>query len=228
MDNYRPLLAKIAEVAQACGRDPLAITLIAVSKGYPWEHVQPAYASGCRDFGESRLQEALPKISSAPLDIRWHLIGTLQKNKVRKAIGMFALIHSVDTPELAAKIDECSQEAGVVTPILLQVNTSGEATKHGLSEEQWQPHIETLLALPAVRIEGLMTMAPDVEDESVIRRCFGRLRQMRDHLSSTFDCPFPHLSMGMSHDYRIAIEEGATLLRVGSALFGERLHEKGH
>ena len=186
----------------------------------PWEQVQPAYASGCRDFGESRLQDALPKISSAPPDIHWHLIGTLQKNKVRKAIGAFALIHSVDSPELAAKISECGQEAGIITPVLLQVNTSGETTKHGLSEEQWQPHLEMLLKLPFLRLEGLMTMAPFVEETDVIRRCFARLRQMRDRLA--LGHPFRHLSMGMSHDYRIAIEEGATLLRIGTALFGER------
>lgn len=211
--NYSHILDEISETAMACGRAPKEITLIAVSKGYPWDVVEPAYASGCRDFGESRLQEALPKIDLAPADIRWHLIGTLQKNKVAKAIGIFSLIHSVDTPELATKISQCSEERGVITPILLQVNTSGETTKHGLSQEQWQPHLEALFQLPSIRIEGLMTMAPFVEDEKAIRNCFALLRKMRDKLN------LQHLSMGMSHDYRIAIEEGATLLRIGTAIF---------
>lgn len=218
--DYRLLLEEIAAIARASGRSPEEITLVAVTKDYPWSHIQPAYDSGCRDFGESRLQEALPKIHAAPSDIRWHFIGTLQKNKVRKAIGNFVLIHSVDTPELAKKISECSQEANLVTPLLLQVNTSGEATKHGFSEEQWQPHLENLFDLPQCRIEGLMTIAPFVEDEKIIRSCFASLRQMRDRLVSTLDSPLPYLSMGMSHDYRIAIEEGATLLRIGKALFG--------
>lgn len=211
--HYRHILDEISDIAQACRRDPKEITLVAVSKGFPWDAVEPAYHAGCRDFGESRLQEALAKIASAPVDIRWHLIGTLQKNKVAKAVGPFCLIHSVDTPELAAKIAQCSRERGVVTPILLQVNTSGEVAKHGLSEKLWQPHLEALLQLPAIRIEGLMTMAPFVEDEKEIRSCFARLRQMRDRYGLL------HLSMGMSHDYRIAVQEGATLLRIGTALF---------
>lgn len=211
--HYKRIWDDIYETAQACGRDPQEITLVAVSKGYSWANAENAYTSGCRDFGENRLQEALPKIAAAPTDIRWHLIGTLQKNKVAKAIKNFSLIHSVDTFPLAMKISECSRERGVVTPILLQVNTSGEATKHGLSEEQWQPHVEALVHLPAIRIEGLMTIAPFVEDEKSIRSCFARLRQMRDRYG------FRHLSMGMSHDYRIAIQEGATLLRIGTAIF---------
>jgi len=217
-DRYRHLLEEISETALACGRNPKEITLVAVSKGYPWDLVQPAYDAGCRVFGESRMQEALAKITAAPTDIHWHFIGTLQKNKVAKAIGAFSLIHSVDTPELALKISQCSQERGVVTPILLQVNTSGEASKHGLSEELWKPHLESLFQLPAIRIEGLMTMAPFVEEEKVIRRCFSRLREMRDRYELNH-LTLRHLSMGMSHDYRIAVQEGATLLRIGTAIF---------
>ncbi|MCE5319163.1 MAG: YggS family pyridoxal phosphate-dependent enzyme [Parachlamydia sp.] len=217
-DRYRHLLEEISETALACGRNPKEITLVAVSKGYPWDLVQPAYDAGCRVFGESRMQEALAKITAAPTDIHWHFIGTLQKNKVAKAIGAFSLLHSVDTPELALKISQCSEERGIVTPILLQVNTSGEASKQGLSEELWKPHLESIFQLPSIRIEGLMAMAPFVEEEKVIRSCFSRLRQIRDryrlsHLS------LRHLSMGMSHDYRIAVQEGATLLRIGTAIF---------
>jgi pyridoxal phosphate enzyme (YggS family) len=213
-DNYQRLLAHIAEVALKCGRDPAEIKLVAVSKGFSWEHVDPAYRAGCRDFGENRIQEALPKIDSAPEDIRWHLIGTLQKNKVKMAVDTFALIHSVDSIELAVKISEAAQEAGEVCSILLQVNTSGEVSKHGLSEAEWERHLPALLTMPRLRIEGLMTMAPMTEDIPLIRRCFANLRQMRDRLKLP-----PTLSMGMSHDYSIAIEEGATLLRIGSALF---------
>ena len=220
--HYLRLLEDIAQIAQRAGRDANSITLVAVSKGYPWTRFQPAYEAGCRDFGESRLQEALPKIAEAPSDIRWHLIGSLQKNKVRKAIGPFTLIHSVDTFEIAEKISQCSQEAHTVTPLLLQVNTSGEATKHGLSEEVWERSLEAILALPAIRIEGLMTMAPLVDDEKVIRQCFANLRKLRDKWAAQLpQQSFYHLSMGMSHDYPIAIEEGATLLRIGTALLSE-------
>lgn len=218
---YLRILENIAEIAQRSGRDPSAITLVAVSKGYSWTQVQTAYSEGCRDFGESRLQEAFAKKVEAPTDIRWHLIGSLQKNKVRKVVGAFSLIHSVDTLEIAEKISECSHEAQLVTPILLQVNTSGEATKHGLTQKEWKRSLESILALPAIRIEGLMTMAPLVEDKKIIRACFADLRRMRDLLAPQFvpRHPFQHLSMGMSHDYPIAIEEGATLLRIGTALW---------
>lgn len=220
--HYQHILEHIAEVAELCGRDASSITLIAVSKGHPWNVFAPAYDSGCRDFGESHLIEAQAKMNEAPSDIRWHLIGTLQKNKVRKAIGSFALIHSVDTFELAEKISQCSEDTHHVTSILLQVNTSGEATKHGLSPQEWQRYIEPLLALPAIRIDGLMTMAPLVEDEKIIRSCFANLRKMSDSLAPQLrpQHPFRQLSMGMSHDYPLAIEEGATMLRIGTALIG--------
>ncbi len=216
-DNYRRLLAHIAEIARNSRRNPEEIKLVVVSKGHSWD--ASLYKAGCRDFGESRLQEALPKMGDAPADARWHLIGSLQKNKVKKAVDAFALIHSVDSLELAVKISECSQEAGEISSILLQVNTSGETSKHGLSEEEWNRHIEALRTLPALRIEGLMTLAPLVEDEVRIRSCFATLRKMRDRLQPLFLPYFYQLSMGMSHDYPIAIEEGATLLRIGSAIY---------
>lgn len=211
-DNYQNVKSQIVEAAQQCGRDPREITLVAVSKGYPWEHVQPLYQAGCRDFGESHVQDALQKMSGANSDIRWHFIGTLQKNKVNKVIGHFFLIHSVDSLELAQKISSSSQEKEVTTPILLQVNTSGESTKHGLTVEEWRRAFEIVIQLPAIRVEGLMTMAPFVQDEATIRRCFERLRKFKEELS------LQHLSMGMSNDYKLAIAEGATILRIGSAL----------
>lgn len=217
--KYDQLLNEVENIAKLHGRNPSEITTIAVSKGYPWQHVASAYDEGCRNFGESRIQEALPKISDAPKDIRWHFIGTLQKNKVRSAIQHFTLIHSVDTFELAQKISQCSAETGIETSILLQINTSGESSKHGLSTQQWEQVIELLLKLPALHVEGLMTIAPYTNDEKPIRQCFSNLRQFRDRLRILTGKLLSHLSMGMSHDYPYAIAEGATLLRIGSALF---------
>jgi pyridoxal phosphate enzyme (YggS family) len=213
--NYEKITQNIIKIAESYGRDPNSITLVAVSKGHSISELIPLYNAGQRIFGESRQQEATAKIESAPDDISWHFIGNLQKNKVRKIIGRFALIHSVDSPELAQKISDCSLELGVVTDILLQVNISGELTKHGLSPENWKRFIEQVKELPSISLKGFMTMAPADSDETYARKCFAGLREFRDSL------PFylPHLSMGMSHDYPWAIAEGATLVRIGSALF---------
>jgi pyridoxal phosphate enzyme (YggS family) len=223
--HYCQVAHTVREKALACGRRPEEITLIAVSKTFPFESIQSVYQEGGRDFGESRIQEALEKISQMPKDCKWHLIGTLQSNKVNKAISAFQLIHSVDTPLLAQKISEASQAKGIMTSILLQVNTSGEKTKHGLSPEEWERALERINQLSHLRIEGLMTMAPYTEDEQVIRACFHHLYQLRESWRKQMKNPaiFQHLSMGMSHDYLIAIEEGATLVRVGSAIFGARV-----
>lgn len=214
MSGYPYVLDRVAATARNCGRDPSEITLVAVTKGHSWTEIQPAYREGCRDFGENRIPEAREKIAQAPTDVYWHFIGALQKNKVRKAIESFVLIHSVDTFELAKKISDCSIEMNRIARILLQVNTSGELTKQGLSKENWRRNIGKTLELPALSVEGLMTMAPFVEDERVIRNSFIQLRLLRDEFN------LRHLSMGMSHDYPIAIEEGATILRIGTAIFG--------
>lgn len=220
-ERYRHITEEINETALKCGRDPAEITLVVASKGYDWLQVLPAYQAGSRDFGESRIQEALPKIFEAPSDVRWHMIGTLQKNKVRKAIGKFVLIHSVDTPELAQKISECSLDVGVKTSILLEVNTSGESSKRASSKEVWERALDSLLDFPGIRIEGLMTMAPLVDDTQRIRQCFADLRLFRDHFAKRAGSEMRHLSMGMSRDFRLAIAEGATFLRIGTALFKE-------
>jgi pyridoxal phosphate enzyme (YggS family) len=216
--NYKQVLDNIAKAAQACGRKAEEITLVTATKKHTWQEILLLYEAGCRHFGESRLQEALPKIEEAPQDIQWHLIGTLQKNKVSKAIGKFDLIHSVDSFELAKKISECS-----LTPssILLQVNISKEATKHGFSEEALYASFDQLLALPSIKIEGLMTMAPYTNDESIIRRSFSGLRILLENLNRQLPQKLTTLSMGMSHDYLLAIEEGATMLRIGSAIFNQ-------
>lgn len=219
-ERYHRIQEEIAEIALRSQRHPSDVKLVAVSKGYSWDHVQQAYNAGCRDFGESRIPEALPKIAEAPNTIQWHFIGSLQRNKVRKAVGNFVLIHSVDSLELAQKISAVSEEQHLNTPILLQVNTSQEPTKHGLTPERWLPLMEALLALPALQIQGLMTMAPLTDDEAIIRRCFAHLRAFKDLLNLKYNLQLHHLSMGMSHDFRLAIEEGATLVRIGTAIFG--------
>ncbi|MEI8365407.1 MAG: YggS family pyridoxal phosphate-dependent enzyme [Parachlamydiaceae bacterium] len=220
-ERYAKLKEAIATAAIASGRSPHEITLVAVTKTIPWNECSWLYRCGHHDFGESRVVEALQKKECAPSDCRWHLIGTLQTNKVRKAVGQFALIHSVDTIHLAEKISECSLEMEVKTKILLQVNTSGELTKHGLSPNAWRQCYEKILPLKGISIEGLMTMAPDTDDEKNIRQCFAHLRHFRDELKaiSSEGAPMHHLSMGMSNDFRLAIDEGATIIRIGSLLF---------
>lgn len=221
MNQYREILSQVREKALACGRSPDGIRLIAVTKTCSIDSIQTVYKEGGRDFGESRIAEALDKIPKLPSDCRWHLIGTLQSNKVAKAISSFALIHSVDTPALARKISQVSGEKGVVTPILLQVNTSHEPSKHGLRPDEWQSELEGINQLAHLRVEGLMTMAPYTEDKERIHQCFRTLYQCRGNWRGRMKDPeaFHHLSMGMSHDYLIAIEEGATLLRIGTAIF---------
>lgn len=212
-DNYRALCNKIHLCAIQSGRKQEDISLVAVTKNRPWALFEPFYRLGQKAFGESKVQELLEKISTAPSDIDWHFIGNLQRNKVKKIIGKCALIHSVDSYELASKISECSLEGNLTTPILLQVNTSGEISKNGLSAEEWRRCFEKILFLKGIEVQGLMTMAPLSDDEILVRKCFSNLRKFAHELS------LPKLSMGMSHDYQWAIKEGATIVRVGSYLF---------
>lgn len=219
--RYCIILDRIREKAEACGRRVEELTVVAVTKKVPLEKMASVYREGCRNFGESRWQEAVDKVGLLPDDCRWHFIGTLQSNKVLKVLNAFHLIHSVDTPELVEKISQASQAKGVVTPILLQVNTSGEKSKHGRAPEEWRASLEAINEFSHVTIQGLMTMAPLIEDEQVIRSCFRQLCQLREKWRGEMRDPasFRELSMGMSHDYAIAIEEGATLLRIGTAIF---------
>jgi PLP dependent protein len=223
-DSYIKIKGRLEQIVTASGRTPDDITLVAVTKSFSLEHVLPSYKAGCREFGENKVQEALGKIQEAPDDIHWHLIGSLQKNKVRKVIGKFSLIHSVDSLELAEKISQCSEEKGICTNILLQVNTSGEESKHGLTCRQWRNRFDKILSLNNISIQGLMTIAPFTKDTTIVRNCFRKLREFRDELQEQVgdDTLLQHLSMGMTNDYPIAIEEGATIVRIGSAIFGER------
>ena len=221
-ERYSALMENIQDAARKNGRDPNEIALVAVSKGVPLDQVLALSQLGGRDFGENRIGEALEKKHRASAGLRWHFIGSLQKNKVRKAVGEFVLIHSVDSLELAKKISDVSSERQMETALLLQANTSGEPSKHGLPPEQWIEVFEQVLDMPNLSICGLMTMAPLTDDQAVVRKCFSMLRELRDTLRRQGGnaCRLDHLSMGMSQDYESAIAEGATLLRIGSALFG--------
>lgn len=212
-NNYQRLLEQIAAEAQAAGRNPSDIQLIAVSKNHPWTVVKELYDAGCHVFGENRVQEALPKIQEAPKDIQWHLIGTLQRKKVPKIIGLFSLIHSVDSFDLAEKISEVSKERA--TNILLQVNVTGEESKQGFTPNNVLSEFKRLQSLPHLNIQGLMTMAPLEASSEECFECFSKLRELRDELS------LKELSMGMSNDWKEAVRAGATMLRIGSALFQE-------
>lgn len=212
-------------VKEAClkhNRDLNSVKLVAVSKYQPIEALRAVYEQGGRDFGESRVQEWLEKKEGCPQDVRWHFIGTLQKNKVNKIVGKTHLIHSVDSLELAQKISQATLERQLApSSILLQVNTSAEPQKHGLSCEQWVEKWEEILELSGVAVKGLMTMAPLTQDEALISSCFAKLRCFREELQRRAGgaAQMKELSMGMSQDYLLAIQEGATLLRIGRALF---------
>ena len=181
--------------------------VVAVTKNHTWDEVSWIYDAGCRDFGENKVQEALIKIAQAPSDINWSFIGTLQKNKVSKVVGKFALIQSVDSLELAQKISSMN----IPSPILLQVNITHE---HGFTPDDLRRDFTALQALPNLSLQGLMTMAPFTSDPAPIRSCFRNLRLLRDEFH------LKELSMGMSNDYPIALDEGATILRLGTIFFG--------
>lgn len=221
------LQEKITKACDKAGRKFSDIQLVAVSKGQETEAIFELYNAGQRNFGENRVHEALDKIALLPKDISWHFIGTLQQNKVRKVVGAFSLIHSVESVELAAKIDTVSREMGIKSDILIQVNTSKEMTKHGLSEEQLIREFHEYLQLENIRVLGLMTMAPKFltqsEDEFLVARlAFSDLRKLKDKLITLYPeikTYFKELSMGMSQDFELAIHEGATIIRIGSLLF---------
>jgi pyridoxal phosphate enzyme (YggS family) len=220
--NLEEIRHRIAEAAERAGRDPASIRLVAVSKTYPAEAVAAATTTGQRVFGESRVQESRDKIPACPPGLEWHFIGHLQKNKVRQALPLFPFFHSIDSTALAGAIDRIAGETGVKAQGLLEVNVSGEETKHGFTPEELRAQFPTLSKLPHLRIRGLMTMAPYSDNPEDARPVFRTLRELRDELQSTYQHPLPELSMGMSGDFEPAIEEGATLVRVGSSIFGAR------
>jgi PLP dependent protein len=214
----------IAEAALRVGRAPEEITLVAVSKTMPVELVQMAYNLGVTDFGENRVQEALPKIAAfRPQGLRWHMIGHLQSNKAGKVVSSFDCVHSVDSLHLAQALSRHASEQEKRLPVLLQINVSGETSKEGIPLDETSELARKIVALPDIQVEGLMTIAPLVEDPEQVRPVFRKLRLLRDQLRAELPvCSWQHLSMGMTDDYRVAIEEGATIVRIGRAIFGER------
>lgn len=222
VENLEAVRSRIAAAAARAGRNPAEVELVAVSKTYPAERIREAAEAGQELFGESRVQEALLKIPLLPGRLRWHFIGHLQANKVRKALPLFELIHGVDTVEIARDIDRIAADLGLHPRVLLEVNVSGEGSKHGFTPEDLERALDELLALPRVQVEGFMTMAPLASEAEASRSFFAALRSLRDRLAERAGIPLQTLSMGMSGDYGVAVEEGATLVRVGSAIFGSR------
>jgi pyridoxal phosphate enzyme (YggS family) len=220
--NLAEIRERIATAAARSGRKPGDVELVAVSKTFPAISVREAWDAGQTVFGESRIQEALAKIPDLPGAIHWQFIGHLQKNKVRRALPMFDLFHSIDSSELAQAVDRIAAEDGFHPRVLLEVNIAGEATKFGFRPDALLEEIEALLTLPRLQIEGLMTIAPYDDDPESARPHFRGLRELRDRLQTQTGLPFATLSMGMSGDFEVAIEEGATLVRVGSSIFGSR------
>ena len=218
--------SRIAAAAAAAGRTPTDVSLLAVSKMFGPDHVRAAYAAGQRDFGENKVQEALQKQeATADLAIRWHLIGHLQSNKAKKAAPAFAAIHSVDSVELLRRIDAAAVEAGSAPDVYIQVDLAGEDTKFGAPEAEAGAIARAAASCRAARLKGLMLLPPWFDDPELARPYFRRLRGLRDRLiEEGIDAALLHeLSMGMSHDFEVAIQEGATLVRVGTAIFGKRI-----
>jgi pyridoxal phosphate enzyme (YggS family) len=227
-ENLEFIRQRIAAAAERNGRSAGEVQLVAVSKTYPLEIIREAIEAGQQCFGENRVQDALPKIDSLPPDLKWHLIGHLQTNKVRKVIGRFALFHGVDNTALAVQMNRIAEEFGVTASILLEVNISGEASKFGFTPSDLPAALDTLLPLPHLRIEGLMTMAPYSENPDSARPVFEGLRKLRDALSTATGHPLKQLSMGMSGDFEQGIAEGATIVRIGSSIFGSRSTQAKH
>jgi PLP dependent protein len=224
--NLERVREQMARAAAKAGRAVQDIELVAITKTHPVEKVREAIGAGQTLFGESRVQEARAKIPELPSHICWHFVGHLQKNKIRHALPLFELIHSVDSLALAQDIDRIAQEEGLHPRVLLEINVAGEGSKFGFAPDKLREQIEALLALPRLSILGLMTIPPLAEEPDASRKHFVQLRELRDHLQTEFRVDLAQLSMGMTQDFPIAVEEGATLVRVGTAVFGERRGRK--
>jgi len=225
-DRVASIRERIASAAERAGRAPEAVNLVAVSKTFPQEAVRAAFEAGVREFGENRVQEAESKIGALPdlreRGLRWHLIGHLQSNKARRAVELFDVIQSLDSVDLAKRVARLAGEAGREAKTLLQVDLAGETTKFGLPEKDARPALEELRGMDDIRVEGLMVLPPWCDDPEEARPYFRRLRALRDQAAADGLLDGEELSMGMSHDFEVAVEEGATIVRVGTAIFGER------
>ncbi len=223
-ENIEQVKCRISQACKKAERDEKEVSLIAVSKTKPVERLMEAYEAGQRDFGENKVQELMDKIPVLPSDIRWHMIGHLQRNKVKYIVGKVCLIHSVDSLRLAEEISKESVKQNVTTDILVEVNVAEEESKFGTTFEDTLMLVEQISALPSIRINGLMTIAPFTENAEENRVYFRKLKQLSvDIAAKNIDnVNMNVLSMGMTGDYEVAVEEGATLTRVGTGIFGER------
>ena len=221
-ENLERVREQIVTAGAKAGRTGNEIELVAITKTHPVEKVREAVQAGHTVFGESRVQEARAKIPELPSNLRWHFVGHLQKNKIRHALPLFELFHGVDSLELAEEMNRIAAEEGMQPRTLLEVNVAGEGSKFGFNPEGLRAEMESLLALPRLSIEGLMCIPPLADEAEASRKFFVQLRELRNSLEKEFDVKLPHLSMGMTQDFWIAVEEGATLVRVGTAIFGER------
>lgn len=218
--NYDRVQDRVAAAAARAGRDPAEVTTVAISKTFDLPVVQAAYEAGLRELGENRVQEAQEKIEAGPPGIRWHLVGHLQRNKAKVAAGLFQMIQSVDSLRLARAL---GRHVEADYPVLIQVNLTENPQQHGLRMSELTDACGEIADETALRLDGLMTIAPFVDDETTLRATFGRLRELRENLLSAVPRqPWTHLSMGMTSDFEYAVEEGATIIRVGRAIFGER------
>jgi len=224
VENLARVRERIARAAERSGRSASDITVVAVTKTFGPGTVEEAVRGGIADVGENRVQEFLEKADRVSLDCRWHLVGHLQTNKVNKAIGRFAMIQSVDSIKLAERLSRAGGERGITTDILIEVNTSGEASKHGFEPEETVAVFGRIVRLPALSVRGLMTIGPWMDDETIVASAFGTLRKLKEEIerSASDDLVLEHLSMGMSDDFELAIREGSTMVRLGRVLFGDR------
>jgi pyridoxal phosphate enzyme (YggS family) len=222
--NLNTVMELISSAALRSGRNPQSVHLVTVGKTQSVQAIDAAISAGARIIGENYIQEARRKIESlGHRDVQWHFIGHLQSNKAKYAVRLFDLIHSVDSVKLMAELDHRAGKIDKIQNILLQVNNSGEASKSGVDESAAEEVALHIAQFPHLRLQGLMTMPPFFNAPEKVRPYFARLRDLRDHLSRKLNQALPHLSMGMSGDFEVAVQEGATLVRVGTAIFGERL-----
>jgi pyridoxal phosphate enzyme (YggS family) len=221
-ENLTRIRSRIDQACERSGRQPDSVRLMAVSKNQPPERVAEAASAGLTLFGENRIQDAKVKIPLCPGQLEWHFIGHLQSNKSRDAVSLFQVVQGVDSLALAEELQKQALKQARSLPILLEVNVAGESSKFGWTPDRWLAELPQLNALNRLEVQGLMTIAPYAVDPEQVRPIFRRLRELRDRCTDLLGAPLPVLSMGMSGDLEVAIEEGATLVRVGTALFGER------
>lgn len=227
IDNYKRIQEQIGTTARVAGRNPNDVSIIAVSKTFPFETIQSAIGEGIRLFGENRIQEAKAKIPLLSGDFSFHLVGHLQSNKAKEAVHLFDLIHSIDSESTAARVDSEAAKTAKKQDILVQINASFEDTKSGVAPEEARALCEKIALLKNIRLRGLMTIGPNTDDPVKIRESFRMLRSLRDEIGARLSMELRELSMGMSSDFLIAVEEGATMVRIGTLIFGGRSeHER--